>query len=262
MRRFSAWPERAGGAQAPAGARLYAIGDSHGCLDAMRALHDRILRDCEGEPGGAARRLAVVYLGDYVDRGPESKGLVDLLIEQPLAGFESVHLMGNHEALLLDVLEHDADPMPWLINGGGATLKSYGIDPLARRVGPGGLRAALAQRIPPAHRRFFEGLRRSHVEGDYFFVHAGVRPGVALADQNPDDLLWIREPFLGSKADFGAVVVHGHTPESAPVERPNRIGIDTGACYGGSLTALVLEGASRRYLRVEVNVAGAAGVMR
>jgi len=247
-------PERAGDAQVPAGARIYAIGDSHGCLDAMRALHDQIRRDCVG---AGARRLVVVYLGDYVDRGPESKGLVDLLIEQPLAGFESVHLMGNHEAFLLDILEHNADPMTWLLNGGNATLESYGIDPSARRDGPGGLRAALAKRIPPAHRRFFEVLRRSHAEGDYFFVHAGVRPGVALADQRPDDLLWIREPFLGSKADFGAVVVHGHTPESAPVERHNRIGIDTGACYGGSLTALVLEGASRRYLRVETRAVGA-----
>ncbi|RMD64079.1 MAG: serine/threonine protein phosphatase [Alphaproteobacteria bacterium] len=234
----------------PPGTRVYAIGDVHGCCGLLQALHRQILADGEenGVVSGPDRRRVVVYLGDYIDRGPDSRGLIDLLIETPLSGFETVRLMGNHEEFMLRFLESGDDPENWILNGGDATLRSYGLD-TATIYGPAAaLRAALAARLPAAHRRFLEALRLMHEEGDYLFVHAGVRPGVPIKAQNPRDLLWIREPFLSAKEDFGKVVVHGHTPVERPQVRANRIGIDTGACYGGALTALVLEGTQRRFL--------------
>ena len=238
-------------ARIAAGTRLYAIGDSHGCLAPLRALHEAILADAAAAP--ATKRRVVVYLGDYVDRGPASRELLDLLIEAPLPGFECVHLMGNHDALMRDVLAGDGDALLWLGNGGDAAVRSYGVDIAALREAADPLAElgrALAARVPASHRRFLAGLRLSHVEGDYLFVHAGIRPGLPLAAQVERDLLWIREPFLSSTADHGKIVVHGHTPALAPQVRANRIGIDTGACYGGWLTALVLDGDSRRFLRV------------
>jgi serine/threonine protein phosphatase 1 len=178
---------------------------------------------------------------------------VALLLEEPLPGFERIHLIGNHEAFLLRFLEDVTVAALWMVNGAAATCLSYGVDPArppADAVGDAWLQRALEARIPEAHRAFYAALRPSHVEGDYLFVHAGIRPGIPLAAQEEADLLWIREPFLGSAEDFGKVVVHGHTPRDAPVLRANRIGIDTGACYGGALTALVLEGAERHFLQV------------
>ncbi len=197
----------------------------------------------------------MVYLGDYIDRGPDSRGVLELLIGEPLAGFESVHLLGNHEAFLLGFLDGEDLASVWLMNGGDATLRSYGLDVAALNgPGPGGdppaLRAALIPAVPAAHRAFLDGLALSHVEGDYFFVHAGVRPGVPLGRQGEHDLLWIREPFLSSAADHGKVVVHGHSTTAEVELRSNRIGIDTGVCYGGKLTALVLEGEQHRFLSV------------
>jgi serine/threonine protein phosphatase 1 len=240
----------AAGIRTPADTQVYAIGDSHGCVDRLEALHATILADSAERPDG--RRVAV-YLGDYVDRGPDSRGVIDLLVEAPLPGFERIHLMGNHESFLCDFLAGRGDLMLWMMNGGDATLRSYGVDPAVPRAeadATGWLRAELLARMPETHRQFLDGLCLSHVEGDYLFVHAGVCPGVPLDAQAPDDLLWIRGPFLDSDAEFGKVVVHGHTPERVPQVRANRIGIDTGACYGGPLTALVLEGAERRFLQV------------
>lgn len=238
-------------ARVPGGTRVYAIGDSHGCLASMRALHEAILADAAAAP--AATRRVAIYLGDYVDRGPASRELLDLLIEAPLPGFECIHLMGNHDALMGDVLAGTGDPLLWLGNGGDAALRSYGVDIAALREAADPLAElgrALAARVPDSHRRFLAALRLSHVEGDYLFVHAGIRPGLPLTAQAERDLLWIREPFLSSTADHGKIVVHGHTPASAPQVRANRIGIDTGACYGGRLTALVLDGDGRRFLQV------------
>ncbi len=235
--------------RAPAGTRVYAIGDVHGCTDLLRELHDAIFEDAEGS--APARRVAV-YLGDYVDRGPDPRGVLDLLIGAPLPGFETVHLIGNHEEFLIDFLRDSSTGPLWMINGGDATCRSYGVDLDA----PAGgdrfeqLRLALRQSICETHLAFLAALRPSHTEGDYFFAHAGVRPGVALAEQTEADLLWIREPFLNSSDDFGKVVVHGHTVTQEPAQRANRIGVDTGACFGGSLTALVLEGEDRRFLQV------------
>jgi serine/threonine protein phosphatase 1 len=237
-------------ARVPTGTLVYAIGDSHGCVDHLRALHEAILEDAER---AAPERRVAVYLGDYVDRGPDPRGLIALLIEEPLPGFERVHLIGNHEAFLLRFLEDVTVAALWMMNGAAATCRSYGVDPAGpseHAVGDDWLQRELKARIPESHLAFFAGLRPHHLEGDYLFVHAGIRPGIPLEAQQESDLLWIREPFLSSDEDFGKVVVHGHTPGDAPVVRANRIGVDTGACYGGQLTALALEGAERRFLQV------------
>lgn len=227
-------------ASLPPGRRIYAVGDIHGCLAPLRALHAAIARDLAARP--VARPL-LIHLGDYVDRGPDSAGVVALLAAgPPLAGVETVNLMGNHEQTMLDALAGDRPAATdWLYAGGAATLASYGADAEAPR-------ETWPAAIPQAHREFLRGLALSHAEGGYVFVHAGIRPGVALADQTREDLLRMRQPFLYSEADFGAVVVHGHTPAKAPVLRANRIGIDTGAVFGGTLTALVLEEAQLGFI--------------
>ena len=199
-------------------------------------------------------RRVIVYLGDYVDRGPDSMGVIDLLLDSPLAEFESVHLIGNHERLMLDFLRDASVGPTWILNGGDRTLASYGVVAADQALWlPSAalkpLQTELRDRLPARHRGFLERLRLSHREGGYCFVHAGVRPGVALEAQDEDDLLWIREPFLSSAADFGAVIVHGHTIVPAPENLDNRVGIDTGAWYSNRLTALVLEGAARRWLQ-------------
>lgn len=241
--------DRPHGARVPEGVRVYGIGDIHGRRDLLSALRERILSDAE--TAGPGRRV-VVYVGDYVDRGPDSRGVIDLLIEEPLPGFESVYLLGNHEAFLLRFLEDESAGPVWMMNGGEATCRSYGADPQAaphfadRMLW---LQEKLRACIPLAHMAFLEELAPSHEEGDYLFVHAGLRPGVPLRDQDPEDLIWIREPFLSSDRDHGRVVIHGHTPTSGPVLRRNRIGIDTGACFGGPLTAVVLEDDCQRFLQ-------------
>lgn len=238
----------------PDGSLVYAVGDIHGRLDLLDRMHELIEADAVEKP---AERIVVVYVGDYVDRGPDSRGVVERLIQQPLRvrmhGLESVHLIGNHEAFLLNFLEDPESASNWFMNGGDATLRSYGVDPWQVTQSDNfaeDLRRTFAMRVPRSHMNFYRNLRLSHEEGDYLFVHAGVRPGVALDQQTAEDLIWIRDEFLGSSADFGRVVVHGHTPQRNPQSRANRIGIDTGAVYGGKLTTLVLEGAERRFLQV------------
>ena len=244
-------------AKVPPGTRAYAIGDCHGCLESLHALREEIVADSDraDAAGPRAQRRVVVYLGDYIDRGPDSRGLLDLLIQEPLVGFESQHLLGNHEAFMRGFLDGEDVASAWFMNGGVETLGSYGLDVAALNgPWPGGdppaLRDALTAAMPEAHRAFLDGLALCHTEGDYYFVHAGIRPGVPLERQAENEQLWIREPFLGSTADHGKVVVHGHSVTREPEVRANRIGIDTGACFGGKLTALVLEGDRRRFLQV------------
>jgi serine/threonine protein phosphatase 1 len=236
----------------PEGTRVYAIGDIHGRLDLLKDLHYLI-----GEHAHAApiARKCIVYVGDYVDRGMQSKEVIDLLLEGPPAGFEAVYLKGNHEAFLLHFLDDVRIGPSWVANGGGATLYSYG----ARSPEHGNeqdrlnhLRAELREHLPESHLEFMRGLALSHVEGDYYFVHAGVRPDVALDQQKEADMLWIRSMFLDDPRDYGKIVVHGHTITDAPVVRPNRIGIDTGAYASGVLTCLVLEGAARDFLHTGI----------
>ncbi len=222
-------------ASLPRGQRVYAIGDVHGCLDQLRALHQAVAEDLAARPVASS---TLIHLGDYVDRGPDSAGVVRLLLEGPMpAGIGNVvNLTGNHEEMMLAALDDRSPPVVrhWLMNGGGATLDSFG---LREEADP----AIWAERLPPRHVAFLRGLALTHRAGGYFFVHAGVRPDVPLSAQVRDDLLWIRQPFLSSTASFEAVVVHGHTPVPFPELRRNRIGIDTGAVVGGVLTCAVLE---------------------
>jgi len=233
----------------PAGTRLYAIGDIHGRVDLLRTLKDLIHEDAYRRQ---APRNVVVYLGDYVDRGDESRAVIDVLLNEMLPGFESYHLKGNHEDTMLRFLGDTSVGPSWLSFGGRETLRSYGIDPpnpYAPAVELQRAQRALAASLPREHLEFLRGLLLSHQEGDYFFAHAGVRPGVPLAEQNSRDLMWIRDDFLLSGTDFGKVVVHGHTIDPEPQLRPNRIGIDTGAYWSGRLTALVLDGTSQTFLQ-------------
>jgi len=246
------------------GHRIYAIGDIHGRRDLLEALHVKILADAARADAPAK---TIVYLGDYVDRGPDSRGVVDLLANGPVAGFndgplpgfddgplpgfKSVHLKGNHEALLLDFLDRGARLDGWLLNGAAATLKSYGVE--APGLGADSdtvatTQNALSAALPDAHLAFLRSLRPSFAAGGYFFAHAGVRPGVSLRRQRAEDLLWIRDAFLASDKSFGKLVVHGHTITREPHVAPNRIGIDTGAFESGVLTCLVAEGGARYFL--------------
>jgi serine/threonine protein phosphatase 1 len=230
------------------GNRVYAIGDIHGCIEPLRRLHQLMREHATAQP---VARNVVVYLGDYVDRGPDSRGVIDVLRDEPLPGFERIYLKGNHEASLLHFLADEQHGPQWFTYGGDATLYSYGVHAPRSATDSVGLQRAqseFAQKLPPEHRDFFNHLRLTHIEDDYLFVHAGLRPGVPLEDQNAEDLLWIRDEFLRSDADFGKIIVHGHSISEAPTIRPNRIGIDTGAFAGGPLTCLVLEGTSRTFL--------------
>ncbi len=235
--------ERPAPASLPEGLRLYAIGDVHGCADHLARLLQLIAEDAATAPQ-SARHL--IFLGDYVDRGPDSRAVVEQ-VRAPLSfAAETVALMGNHEAMMLaalDRLDGEESVSLWIANGALATLASYGADP---NLPP----ALWRERVGEAHCGFLRRLAKCHAAGGYLFVHAGIRPGVPVAAQDEEDLLWIREPFLSSPDDHGAVVVHGHTPTREPVVRPNRIGIDTGAVYGGRLTALVLWADRMRFLHV------------
>ena len=234
----------------PAGSRIYAIGDVHGRLDLLTQLHALITADAAAAP---ARRQVIVYLGDYIDRGPDSRGVIELLLQPPPPGFERVRLLGNHEDYLLQFLEHAEVGPYWCAYGGLATLASYGVRPpvgfTPRAADFETAHHALADKFPPAHLDFLRGLKLTHMEGDYLFVHAGIKPGVALAEQQAEDLLWIRNEFLESADDFGVCVVHGHTIVETPEQHANRIAIDTGAFATGTLTALVLEGTERRFIQ-------------
>jgi len=234
----------------PEGQLVYAVGDIHGRLDLLEAMLGLIETDARAS--GEASRRTLIFVGDYVDRGPDSRGVVERLISGLPQGFDAHFLKGNHEAILLDFLEEAWRLDHWLLNGGDATMRSYGIDTeqLARlRAPPEVWRQAFAEALPEAHLHFFRNLQLSVSFGDYLFVHAGVRPGVPLGAQTEADLIWIRGPFLEHADPFGKIVVHGHTPGEEPVTRPNRIGIDTGAFFTGRLTALKLQDGARKFLR-------------
>jgi serine/threonine protein phosphatase 1 len=232
--------------------RLYAVGDIHGRLDLLDKLLKLIERDRKGrEPA----ETVLVFLGDYVDRGSDSKGVVARLISGLPGDVTPLFLKGNHEDLLLDFLDRPRFGLTWLNNGGDIALLSYGvsIDAIqnAYWLGLAGLAEASAifrDLLPDEHLQFFRALNLSYRAGQYFFVHAGVKPGVGLDSQSEDDLIWIREEFLSYPDDFGAVVVHGHTPVPSPENLHNRIGIDTLAFHSGKLTAVGLEGSQRWFL--------------
>jgi serine/threonine protein phosphatase 1 len=230
-------------ASLPSGRRIYAIGDIHGCARQLANLHEIIAEDLADRPVGSSLLL---HIGDYVDRGADTAGVISRLIDGcPIPGMDMVNLMGNHENTMLDALSGErAAGTDWLFAGGKAALQSYGID-------PEGPRDQWSTLIPRSHQAFLRDLVLMHREGGYAFVHAGVRPGIPLEQQARDDLLRSRQPFLYSEADFGAVVVHGHTPVKAPVVRHNRIAIDTGAVFGGKLTCVVLEAGTLGFLTAD-----------
>lgn len=233
-------------ASVPDGLRVYAIGDVHGCAGLLDHISRRIRADMEAAPPGDA---ICVLLGDYIDRGPDSAGVLSFIAGRGLP-VPFVALRGNHEQMLLDVLDDAAHLEAWRYCGGLETLHSFGIrvtDVIAGR-GFDDARSALQSALGPRLHELLLATRTSYEAGGYFFCHAGIRPGVPLAAQQADDLLWIREAFIASTADHGKVVVHGHTPVEKPDVRPNRINIDTGAYLSGQLTCLVLEGEDRRFI--------------
>ncbi|MBI1210145.1 MAG: serine/threonine protein phosphatase [Alphaproteobacteria bacterium] len=227
----------------PEGRLVVAVGDLHGRLDLLERLWRRI-EDAARQ--SSARERIVVFLGDYIDRGPQSRQLIDRLLAG-FAGFQAIFLKGNHDDTLLQFLDDPKLGEVWRNFGGIETLRSYGVE---QKSGAdwAQTRAELLQRLPPEHLKFLQALRLHYACGDYLFVHAGVRPGLLLEHQSEQDLLWIRDEFLDSTMSFGRIVVHGHTPERQPVVRANRIGIDTGAYMTGVLTALVLEGRTQKFL--------------
>jgi serine/threonine protein phosphatase 1 len=230
----------------PEGTRAYCVGDIHGRDDLLREMAERVEADMKVQ---SFDRAVTVFLGDYVDRGLGSMQVVDRLArsEWPTP---MIALAGNHEDLLLSFLHDKGLLEVWRGLGGLETLHSYGVNVGLAIAGRDfeEVQAAFAARLPERHRHFLETLKVSTTIGDYFFCHAGVRPGVPLDRQDREDLLNIRDPFLSSEAEHGKLVVHGHTPSVAPEVRPNRIGIDTAAYATGRLTCLVLERAEQRFL--------------
>jgi serine/threonine protein phosphatase 1 len=222
----------------PSGSRVYAIGDVHGRVDLLQEAFAKI--DSHRDAYPIANALEIM-LGDYIDRGPSSFDVIELLSKRVRSG--TICLKGNHEAFLLEFLKDPTILNVWQRCGGLETLVSYGLEP-SLDLSPEdqeSLAATLAERLPAHHHNFLIALPLSFTLGDYFFVHAGVRPGVALSNQRAEDLLWIREDFLRYEGSFGKVVVHGHTPVSEPEIRNNRINIDTGAFATGNLTCAMFE---------------------
>src|SRR5262249_36416393 len=240
LKRFRRAPApAASGRWVPDGMRVYCIGDIHGRDDLLRQMAECVEADIEPS---SCDQAVTVFLGDYVDRGLGSMCVVEQLArgDWPTS---IIALAGNHEDLLMAFLEDEGVLEAWRGLGGLETLYSYGVNlgPAMSKRDFGAIQAAFAARFPEDHRSFIEALKVSTVIGDYFFCHAGVRPGVPLDRQDRNDLLNIREPFLSSHAEHGKLVVHGHTPSVGLQVRPNRIGIDTAAFAPGQLTCLVLE---------------------
>lgn len=247
-------------------ARVYVVGDIHGQREMLVRLHARIEDDLRDNPPGGPH--AVVHIGDYVDRGPDSRGVIAHLIEGAAAGRPWINLLGNHDRMMRLFLVGPGERDPrldpahfWLDDrlGGAETLRSYGISV------PGDLTEETSAVlhlpfravVPAAHVAFLDSLIRFWRWGCWYFAHAGVAPGAPLEAQTEDDLIWIRDEFLKSRIDYGATVIHGHTPVDAVEDHGNRIAIDTGAAYGGPLTCLVLEGAAARLLDGPVLRSGA-----
>ena len=229
------------------GCRAYAIGDIHGRLDLLDKLLAKIEADMAArEP----RRTFVIFLGDLIDRGPESAGVIERLRTYRNPDANLIFLGGNHEEVLLNILAGKRGVLPsWLKFGGSECAASYGIDTAElARVHEDIAIEMVQTKVPRAHREFLESFADTFRFGDYLFVHAGIRPGVAVDEQSRQDLHWIRDPFLSDAKEHGFVVVHGHTIVSQVEERPNRIAIDTGAYNSGILTALAIEDDQRWFL--------------
>ncbi len=232
----------------PEGTRVYAIGDIHGRADLLSTLCNRIVEDANGFDG----QSTVVFLGDYIDRGPDSRAVIEFLIDDPLPGMRPVFLRGNHEQSLLDFLVDPGIGETWLTYGGVATLASYDVysGPIPSRTREFvELGRMLFDALPETHLAFMRNCALSHSEGHYFFCHAGIRPGTELEKQSAWDLLRVRETFTDSTRIHEKIIVHGHTVTDVAELLPNRIGIDTGAYDSGILTCVALEGDSQRLIQ-------------
>lgn len=227
----------------------------HGRLDVLAPLLRDIVADANA--AGMDERPLLIFLGDYVDRGPDSRGVIDLILQ--MQGFDRLEtraLKGNHEEALLKFLEDPTFGPTWMEHGGAATLASYGVQPPMSRLEAEAwttARDAFAKALPPEHLTFYRNLDLMARAGDYAFVHAGVRPGVPLDSQAERDLLWIRHEFLHAPGPFGAVIVHGHTPSEEAQITPHRMGIDTGAYATGVLTAVRLQAEGQRLMQTKVS---------
>jgi serine/threonine protein phosphatase 1 len=234
----------------PPGAVVWSVGDVHGRLDLLSPLVDAIRADLHVSD---AERKMVIFLGDYIDRGPDSRGVLSLLAGlSPSEGIEWRFLKGNHEQAMLDFLERPSAGPRWCEYGGDRALRSWGLrapDLAHRTEAWARVGADLRHKLTKDETAFLESLELSVTVGDYFFSHAGARPGLALDRQSPEDLMWIRQTFLDSPAAFERVVVHGHTPTSRVHSDHRRIGVDTKAYDSGILTALRLEGQERSLLQ-------------
>ncbi len=236
----------------PRGYRAYAVGDIHGRLDLLDRLLAAVEEDLDRRP---SRKAMLVFLGDLIDRGPDSRGVVERLRTYRHEVLRPYFLAGNHEEVLLRLLAGERGILSnWLKYGGAECLLSYGVDPEAlAEVSERAALAVIKEAIPADHIRFISSFADTLKLGDFLFVHAGIRPGIDLSLQNQSDLRWIRSQFLDHEGDHGFVVVHGHTISDAVDSRPNRIGIDTGAYRTGILTALALEGSERWTLDTSVS---------
>lgn len=239
----------------PSGApdrRAYVVGDVHGRLDLLTSLLDKIHADIAERP---KCDVLLVFVGDLIDRGPSSAQVVELLRTYDYPGVRPIFLLGNHEEVLLRILEGDASLIRnWLTFGGAECLQSYGGNPEQLTGLPDAdAIAAIRAAVPPAHVEFLGEFVDTCRFGDYLFVHAGIRPGISVEEQSQSDLRWIREPFLFDDSNHGLVVVHGHTIRPEVEEKANRIGIDTGAFATGVLTAVAIEGVDRWFIDTRVS---------
>ena len=233
----------------PESYRVYAVGDIHGRADLLIQLHQAIATDAVTAKPEVTRIL--IYLGDYVDRGMQSREVIEHLTSESLTGFKTIYLKGNHDEKMLNFLDTPKPDGQWFGLGGNTTIYSYGVRipkdiHATRRFNY--IQDQLRELVPATHRKFLQDLELSYTIGDYFFSHAGINPDRSITDQKKHDLIWGKKSFLSSSQNFGKTIVHGHTVGYEPVMRANRICIDTGAFQSDVLTCLVLENDSRRFL--------------
>lgn len=245
-RRWLAGGQGSDSRPAPPGHSIYAVGDIHGRLDLLEDLSRKIMDHAAGAPA------EIIFLGDYIDRGPDSAGVVSFLLSRPFPPtMECVFLKGNHEATLLDFLSNPGAGSAWAQYGGSETLLSYGVRaPLGKLDEEGWARASaqLARQLPAGHLSFYQNLVLSAERGCYFFAHAGVDPGSPLDQQDEASLLWVRDAFLSDPRKLPRIIVHGHTPAAEPYADQRRIGLDTGAYQTGVLTAACLKAGEVSFL--------------
>jgi serine/threonine protein phosphatase 1 len=223
---------------------VYAIGDIHGRFDLLKKIQQIIYLDADSDD---SKRKVIVYLGDYIDRGPQSKQVLDYLISTPMKGFESYHLLGNHEYAMLKFIAKEPGAEQWLAWGGDTTILSYGLV-FDRNEEFEAIQEGLIAKLPENHLNFLQNLLYMHEEGDYMFVHAGIRPNISMERQDLWDLLTIRDDFYRNYKRLARPVVFGHTVFEAPYHTETAIGIDTGAYATAKLTALALKGSERKFI--------------